>query len=302
MSTDKNAIALFVMVVECGSFSQAALRTGVPVSTVSRKIADLEKALGTRLLARSTRRLRTTDIGQDYFERCRRGLAEFDAADALVNDRHAEVAGRLRLSVPPSMSDLVILPLVRAFQARYPGASVQCLATERYVDHIAEGIDLALRIGHPQDSSLVASNVAGHRSLLVAAPGYLDRQAPVAHPDDVAQHVQVAFSRWDKPVHWRVRSGADSASIRPEPRLVFNEYGGVLAGVADGMGVTELPSFICAPMLRDGRLRAVLPAWRFDVHQLMATYPSNRHLAPLVRAFRDFCVDYFQQAPFEETR
>src|SRR5881628_485447 len=147
MPTDKNAMALYVRVVESGSFSKAAVREGVPVSTVSRKIADLEKSLGVRLLERSTRQLRMTEIGQEYFERCRRGLTELEAADALVTDRQNEISGRLRISIPPSLSDIVIVPLVNAFQTLHPKVVVHCLVTERHVDHIADGIDLSLRGG-----------------------------------------------------------------------------------------------------------------------------------------------------------
>src|SRR5207244_1613481 len=113
-------------------------------------IADLEKALGVRLLERSTRQLRTTEIGQDYFESCRRGLAEFEAADSLVTQRQAEISGRLRISIPPSMSDLAIVPLLGAFQERYPKVTVHCLVTERYIDYIADGIDLSFRVGRPR--------------------------------------------------------------------------------------------------------------------------------------------------------
>src|SRR3989442_3132187 len=142
-------MALFVRVVEAGSFSKAAAREAMPVSTVSRKIADLEKALRVRLLERSTRQLRMTEIGQGYFESCRRGLTEFEAADSLVTQRQAEISGRLRISIPPSMSDLAIVPLVAAFQHRYPKLTVHCLVTERYIDYIAAGIDLSFRAGHP---------------------------------------------------------------------------------------------------------------------------------------------------------
>jgi DNA-binding transcriptional LysR family regulator len=297
IQTDKNAMALYVKVVENGSFSKAAVREGVPVSTVSRKIADLEKALGVRLLERSTRQLRMTEIGQDYFELCRRGLTEFEAADALVTDRQAEISGRLRISVPPSMSDLVVLPLVDAFQALYPKVVVHCLVTERYIDHIADGIDLSLRVGHPSDSSLVASTVTIHRPRLVASPGYLAGIDRLAHPQAVLPHVKVAFSRWERPVQWTLSSGDDTVQLNPQPRLVLNDYAGVYQGVIDGVGISEMPSFICETGLRDGRLVEVLPEWRFAVINVTAIYPSNRHLSPLVRAFKDFCVNYFERKP-----
>ena len=256
MQTDKNAMALFVKVVESGSFSQAAVREGVPVSTVSRRISDLEKALGVRLLERTTRSLRLTDIGQGYFELCRRGLAEFEAADALVEDRQAEISGKLRISVPPTMSDLVVLPLVQAFQARHPKVVVHCLVTERFIDHIGDGIDLSLRVGTPADSSLVASTVTQHRPLLVAAPGYLagvqaSGQALPTHPGELLPHVSIAFSRWERPLLWTLHAGDESVQVRPEPRLVINDYAGVMHGLVEGQGVSEVPHFICAAALRE---------------------------------------------------
>ena len=295
--TDKNAMAQYVKVVEAGSFSKAAAREGVPVSTLSRKIAELEKALGVRLLERSTRQLRMTDIGQDYFELCRRGLTEFEAADALMTDRRTEISGRLRISIPPSMSDLVIVPLFAAFQKVYPKVMVHCLVTERYVDHIADGVDVSLRVGHRNDSSLVAPTVAILRPRLVASPGYLVGIQALTHPHQIAPHVNVAFSRWERPVQWTLCCGDDTVQVKPEPRLVLNDYAGVQQGVVDGLGISEVPSFICEAALNDGRLVEVLPEWRFATIPMAATYPSNRYLSPLVRAFKDFCAEYFDRRP-----
>lgn len=295
--TDKNAMALYVKVVEAGSFSKAAAREGLPVSSLSRKIAELEKALGVRLLERSTRQLRMTDIGQDYFELCRRGLTEFEAADALMTDRRTEISGRLRISVPPSMSDLIIVPLFTAFQKAYPNVVVHCLVTERYIDHIADGVDLSLRVGHRNDSSLVAPAVATLRPRLVASPGYLAGIDALTHPHQVVPHVNLAFSRWEHPLQWTLSRGDDTVQIKPEPRLVLNDYAGVQQGVVSGLGISEVPSFICEAALNDGRLIEVLPEWRFPTITMAATYPSNKYLSPLVRAFKDFCADYFEHRP-----
>jgi DNA-binding transcriptional LysR family regulator len=295
--TDKNAMAQYVKVVEAGSFSKAAAREGLPVSTLSRKIAELEKALGVRLLERSTRQLRMTDIGRDYFELCRRGLTEFDAADALMTDRRSEISGRLRISIPPSMSDLVMVPLFAAFQKVYPNAVVHCLVTERDVDHIADGVDVSLRVGHRHESSLVAPTVAILRPRLVASPGYLAGIEALTHPHEIVPHVNVAFSRWELPVQWTLGRGDDTVQVKPEPRLVLNDYAGVQQGVVDGLGISEVPSFICDAALNDGRLVEVLPEWRFATITMAATYPSNRYLSPLVRAFKDFCAEYFERRP-----
>ena len=299
MHTDKNAMALYVLVVEAGSFSKAAAREGMPVSTVSRKIADLEKSLGVRLLERSTRQLRMTEIGQGYFESCRRGLTEFEAADSLVTQRQAEISGRLRISIPPSMSDLAIVPLVSAFQERYPKVTIHCLVTERYVDYIADGIDLSIRVGHPgnRDSNVVASTVAVHRPRLLASSSYLARIEPLKGPQDVVPHVHVAFSRWERPVAWTLTSGRESVRIEPEPRLVLNDYAGVFQGLVGGLGISELPGFLCKPALEQGRLVEVLPKWQFASVKVAAAFPSNRNLSPVVRAFKDFCAEYFESHP-----
>ena len=298
MPVDHNAVALFVTVVELGSFSKAALREGVPVSTVSRKVAALERGLGTRLLHRSTRQLRLTEAGAPYFAACRQGIAALDAAHAQLTQSPTALAGRLRISVPPSMSELVVLPPVRGFQALHPRAVLHCLVTERFVDPVADGIDVSLRVGSPRDSSLVATTVSRHRPLLVAAPGYLQVHGAPAHPNALAAHVQVAFARWEQPLRWLLHAdGAEPVAVQPEPALVINDYAGVLDGLLHGMGVGELPAFIADAALQSGRLVPVLPAWAFAPVAVSLTYASNRQLSPLLEAFRAHCREHFARHP-----
>ncbi len=288
---DKNAMALYVKVVENNSFSRTAEREGIPVSTVSRKISELEKALGVRLLERSTRRLRMTEIGQDYYERCRRGLEEFEAANLMVSDQQAEVSGRLRLSVPPSLSDVVIIPLIAAFQALYPNAIVNCLVTDRHVNHIEDGIDISLRVGDLTDSSLVARRLLRYRSVLVASPGYLERAGAPSHPNELSLHAMIAFSRWEPTVSWLLYNNDETHKINVEPRIAINDYAGVQSAVINGLGISEIPQILCGPGLQDGRLVEVMPKWQFAPVTLSVIYPSNRNLSRLVRLFKDFCVE-----------
>jgi DNA-binding transcriptional LysR family regulator len=290
---DRNAMALFVKVVENNSFSQAARREGVPVSTVSRKIMDLEKTLGVRLLERSTRKLRLTEIGQDYYERCRRGLEEFDAANLLITDQQKEVSGRLRISTPPSLSDIIIIPMVEAFQNEYPKVIVQCLVTDRHVDHFSDGVDLSLRVGEFGDSSLVARRLLRYRSVLVAAPEYLEKAGTPRHPTELPLHGLVAFSRWDTTVRWDFVKGTETEKIEIKPRVAINDYLGIQRAVIDGLGISEIPSIICGMALKDGRLVEVMPDWQFAPTTIAAIYPSNRNLSRVVRLFRDFCVEQF---------
>ncbi len=291
---DKNAMALYVKVVENNSFSRAAQREGVPVSTVSRKISGLEKSLGVRLLERSTRKLRMTEIGQDYYERCRRGLEEFETANSLVRDQQAEVSGRLRLSVPPSLSDVVIIPLIEAFQARYPNAIVNCLVTDRHVNHIEDGIDISLRVGDLKDSSLVARRLLRYRSVLVASPGYLARAGAPKHPNELPLHALVAFSRWEPAVTWELENNGETYKVNVQPRIAINDYTGVQSAVINGLGISEIPSILCGKDIQDGRLLEVMPDWQFSPVTLSAIYPSNRNLSRLIRLFKDFCVEHIE--------
>ena len=288
---DKNAMALYVKVVENNSFSRAAEREGIPVSTVSRKISELEKALGVRLLERSTRRLRMTEIGQDYYERCRRGLEEFETANLMVSNQQAEVSGRLRLSVPPSISEVVVIPLIEEFQARYPNAIVNCLVTDRHVNHIEDGIDISLRVGDLKDSSLVARRLLRYRSVLVASPAYLARAGAPSHPNELPLHGLVAFSRWEPTVTWVLENDGETHRVNVQPRIAINDYAGVQSAVINGLGISEIPQILCGPGLQDGRLVEVMPEWHFAPVTLAVIYPSNRNLSRLVRLFKDFCVE-----------
>jgi DNA-binding transcriptional LysR family regulator len=288
---DKNAMALYVKVVENNSFSRAAEREGIPVSTISRKISELEKALGIRLLERSTRRLRMTEIGQDYYQRCRRGLEEFETANLMVKDQQAQVSGRLRLSVPPSISDVLVIRLIEDFQALYPNATVNCLVTDRHVNHIEDGIDISLRVGDLKDSSLVARRLLRYRSVLVASPRYLERAGAPSHPNELPLHGLIAFSRWEPAVTWVLEHNGETHKVNVQPRIAINDYAGVQSAVINGLGISEIPSIICGPGIQDGRLVEIMPEWQFSPVTLSAVYPSNRNLSRLVRLFKDFCVE-----------
>ncbi len=263
------------------------------MSTVSRKIMDLEKALDVRLLERSTRKLRLTEIGRDYYERCRRGLEEFDAANLLISAQQKEVSGRLRISVPPSLSDTIVVPLVEAFQREHPKVIVQCLVTDRHVDHFSDGVDLSLRVGELADSSLIARRLLRYRSVLVASPNYLEEAGTPQHPAELPLHSLVAFSRWDTTVRWELEKGGETEQVEVQPKIAINDYAGVQRAVTDGFGISEIPSIVCGMALKDGRLVEVMPEWQFAPTTIAAIYPSNRNLSRVVRSFRDFCVERF---------
>ncbi len=292
---DKNAMALYVKVVEYTSFSKAAAREGVPVSTVSRKISELEKTLGVRLLERSTRQLRTTEIGQEYYERCRRGLEEFAVANLLISNRQTEVSGTLRISVPPNLSDVIVAPLVTGFQAMYPNVVFRVLVTNRRVHLIEDGIDLAMRVGELEDSNLVARRLIQYRHLLVATPEFLGKAGHPQNPSDLTDRPLIAFSPWFGEPVWHLTDGKKVKSVLVEPRFSINDYNGVQRSVLDGSGIGEIPSIVCGNELEEGRLVEVMPKWRFQPVTLSAVYPARLNLSRVVRLFKDFCVENIEK-------
>jgi DNA-binding transcriptional LysR family regulator len=176
--TDLNSLMIFAKVVEANSFSEAARRLEMPISSVSRRVADLEGQLGVRLLERSTRSLRLTDVGSEVLEHAQRSAELSEAVDNIVSNLLSNVSGILRLSAPPSISDSLVVPLVGAFQASYANVRVQIFVTERFADHIAEGVDLVFRLGALKDSTLIARRILTYRHQLVASPAYLEKCKP----------------------------------------------------------------------------------------------------------------------------
>lgn len=289
---DLDALVLFARVVEAGGFSAAARRLKAPVSTVSRRIAELEGQLGVRLLERSTRRLRLTEIGADVLEHARRGAELSDAVDSAVSDRRTQVAGLLRLSAPPSLSDTLLAPLVGAFQAAYPEVRVRVFVTDRHVDPIADGIDLALRLGELADSSLIARRLLRYRHLLVASPAYLRGRPAPASPEQLAGHRLLAFAHWPAERDWRfvAADGTAARTVAVAPHLAMNDYAGLAAALLAGAGIGDLPPLIRPELLRDGALVEVMPEWRFPALDLSMVHLGGRHVPRALRAFKDFAV------------
>ncbi|MGF7183784.1 LysR family transcriptional regulator [Tunturiibacter psychrotolerans] len=196
MKMDLNSLMIFAKFVEVNSFSEAARRLKMPVSTVSRRIVELEDQLGVRLLERSTRSLRLTDVGSEVLEHAQHSAELSEAVDGIVSNHLSNVSGVLRLSAPPSISDSLLAPLVGAFQASYPNVRVQIFITERIVDQIAEGVDLSFRLGELEDSALVARRILTYRHQLVASPAYLAKCKPPKSPRDLLGATVCSRSRF----------------------------------------------------------------------------------------------------------
>jgi DNA-binding transcriptional LysR family regulator len=292
---DLNSLVVFAKVVEASTFAEAARRLKMPKSTVSRRIAELEDQLGVQLLERSTRSLRLTELGAEVLQHAARSAELSEAVESIVSNRLSDVVGTLRLSAPPSISDTLLTPLVTAFQASYPNVRVQILVTDRFVDHIAEGVDLVFRLGALKDSSLIARRILSYRHQLVASPAYLKGCKPPKKPRDLLSHRLLSFSHW-RPDSWTFvhKSGKQKETLAFQPFLSMNDYAGLAPALLAGSGVGELPPVVQPELVRTGKLVEVMPDWRFRTFDLSLVHLGNRHISKPCRLFKEFAA---QMAP-----
>jgi len=292
---DLNALAIYARVAEALSFSEAARRLDMPISTVSRKVADLEDSLGVQLIERSTRRLRLTDIGLEVLYEAQRSVETAEAIDAIVSNRLAEVRGRISLSAPPSIADSLLAPVVSAFQSAYPLVSAQVMVTERFVDQIAEGIDLALRVGELQDSALVATPLLKYRRQLVASPEYVARHDPPQSPQDLPGHRLLAFGTSVAGHRWSFMRGAETAIVEVKPVLAMNDYAGLAQALVDGTGIGDLPPIVRPDLMSSGKLVELIPGWKLKSETLSLVRLGNRHVPKALRIFMEFATTRVRQ-------
>jgi DNA-binding transcriptional LysR family regulator len=290
--SDLNSLEIFARVVDANSFSEAARRLKMPLSTVSRRIADLEDQLGIRLLERSTRNMRLTDAGCEVLEQARQAVELSNAVDNIISDHRSHVRGTLRLSAPPSISDSLIAPLAGAFQASYPDVRVQVFITDRIVDQIAEGVDVAFRVGPLKDSTLVARRLLTYRHQLVASPAYLKTIQPPRNPQDLLKHRLIAFSFWKPEYSWDFThsNGKHKETLAFEPHLAMNDYAGLATALLAGAGISELPPIVQPELLREGLLVEVMPTWHLPRFDLSLVHLGNRFIPSPVRAFKEFAA------------
>ena len=290
--TDLNALIIFAKVVEANSFSEAARRLNMPISTVSRRVADLEEQLGVRLLERSTRYLRLTEIGQEVFEQGQRSVELRDAIESVISNRVSTVSGTLRLSSPPSVSDTILSPIISTFQASYPNVRVHALVTNRYVDHIADGVDLAVRIGALKDSALVARRLFSFRERLVASPNYLTTRQPPKSPRDLLDHRLITFWYGRSEASWSLhnRESGETEVVTFTPHFSMNDFVGLARALVEGAGIGELPPVVQPGLIRDGGLVEVLPHWRLPSSDVSLVHSGNRNTPLLVRLFIEVAV------------
>jgi DNA-binding transcriptional LysR family regulator len=293
MKADLNSLLIFARVVESKSFIKAARRLGMPTSTVSRRVAELENQLGVRLIERSTRTLRLTDAGSEILEYAQRSVDVCEAVSNIASNHTASVSGNLRISAPPSISDSLLAPLICLFQDAYPDVRIQAVITERVLDPIAEDIDLSFRVGKLEDSSLVVRHLLTYRHQLVASPAYLKGRRVLKKPQDLGDHRLLAFAFGSFQNSWTLtrQDARDEVTIAIQPYLTINEYAGLAVALLRGVGIGELPPIVQPELVHTGQLVEVLPKWHLPPLHLSLTHLGSRFVPRPVRVFKEFVAE-----------
>lgn len=283
MAMDLNAAALFVKVVRYGSFSATSRRTNIPVATVSRHIKQLETDLGFRLLERSTRHLRLTDAGTSFLDYASQGVEAFESGRSALDHHDNELSGKLRLSFPNGF--LPCRKLLQDFQARYPNVHIGLLATERKVDLIEDGIDVALRIGGRKNNVAISQKLGLYRHLLVASSTLLEKHSLPQQPEDLLNLPCAAWRDTTQSNIWCL----GKESIQIQPFFQVNDYLHLLELTLAGSCVTELPPFLAQPFVKSGQLILLLKPYPLPAYELNLLYPSRKQMSRLVKTFIEFC-------------
>jgi DNA-binding transcriptional LysR family regulator len=288
-----NDMALFVEVVKARGFRHAALAVGMPNSTVSRRISTLEKAIGLRLLHRTTRKIELTEAGQIYFERCKRIVDEAKLAHEQLGEMLAQPSGVLRASLPVDFANIYLAPLIAEFARRYPGITFDFDLTPRLVDLVSEPFDVAIRMGKPPDSNLIARQLANLPCYLYASPRYLEHTGEPGHPFDLGQHECLGF-RTTKASAWTLHHGDESVEVAVGGRFQLNSAGLIRRLASLDLGIAVLPEEIVAEDVAQGRLRRILPDWEGPPTPVYAM-TETRLLPAKTQRFIEFLREHLGQ-------
>ncbi len=294
-----DSIEAFVHVVDAGGISAAADRLRVAKSVVSRRLGDLEVHLGTRLLHRTTRRMALTEAGQAFLDRARGLLADLAEAEEAAVQAHTALRGRIRLAAPLSFGVMHLSSALAAFMQAYPGIRLETSFSDRQVDLVAEGFDLAIRIGRPADSSLVGRRLAPIRQIVCASPAYWDRHGRPRTAAELAGHTALRYARVPDVGIWQYRDPDGRSGRVPVPARLVADNGDFLREAAlAGLGVIVEPTFIVYRDVADGRLEPVLTDHTWSLASLTALWPPAPNLPRRTRTLVDFLADRFGDRPY----
>ncbi|MEO5794952.1 MAG: LysR family transcriptional regulator [Rhodoferax sp.] len=285
----------FCAVVDAGSFVKAAEALGLSKAAASRYVGELEARLGIRLLQRTTRRLSLTEEGQVFYARSKELLAGVDEAEAEITSRSGAASGLLRINAPVTFGNLHLAPLWGVFRSQQPLVALDITLSDRVVDLVEEGYDVAIRIATLPSSTLVSKRLASTRMLVCASPQYLAAHGTPQHPADLADHAVIAYSYWASKDEWHFDGPAGQVSVRTHACMHTNSGDTCRAAALAHQGVILQPSFLVGTDLAAGTLVELLPGYQAMEMGIYAVYPTRKHVAPKVRALVDFLAEIFAQ-------
>jgi DNA-binding transcriptional LysR family regulator len=290
-------LLLFAAIAEEGSFTRAAENLGIPKATVSRRLSQLESALGQQLMVRTTRRLNLTEFGETFLEQCQRVAEEVAAANDYALSREIQPRGKLRISMPAEYAQYQLLTAVAAFSEQYPEIQIDMDLSSRRVDLIGERFDLAIRMGAlSDDSTLIAKKIDEQQVGLYASPIYLALHAPPNQPDDLMRHTCVRLlSSRGTPIPWKLMQGKKVWEETPPGRLTLNSMGVLQQLVLDGAGIGALPNNFAEHEVAARRLIRVLPEWCLPSVPAWAVMPTRKFMPAKTRAFLDYITSFIKK-------
>jgi LysR family transcriptional regulator for bpeEF and oprC len=285
-----DAMRLFVRLVECGSFSAVGREQGIGQPAVSKQIAALERHLGAQLVLRNSRNVVITDAGLAFYESARQLIDDFDAVESSVGERQQSPRGLVRVSTAPGHGRLCVTPLLAGFFQRYPQVAVEISVSERPVDLVTEGFDIAIRHGRLVDSSLTARLWSETDFVLVASPAYLATHGTPVQLADLDHHSCIVFSRGRERYPWRFGTGAASTSYLPRGALLTGDAEHVRAAVLCGLGIAQAPHWLLQEEIRNGQAQVLLPALQPERLPLNVVYAAGRRVPMRVRVLIDYLL------------
>lgn len=289
---------IFAHAVQEGGFSAAARALALTPSAVSKQISRLEDRLGVRLLNRTTRHISLTEEGRAFYERCARITAQIDEAAESVTARQGQVRGTLRVAATVAFTKRLVVPLIPEFLQRYPELRVTLEVTDRSMDLVEEGIDVAIRFTEQlTDSSVVTRRLALNRRVICAAPSYLERHGAPQTPDDLTQHTCLSLYTVSSFNEWEFDGPDGNRVLRVGGNFETNSADALYHAALAGLGIARLSTYLVCPDLKSGRLVQLLPEYVHEQSSMLAVYPHRRHVPRKVRAFVDFLVEKFTPVP-----
>lgn len=287
----------FTLVVETGSFSAASERMGISRAAASKYVSQLEAQLGVRLLNRTTRHVSTTESGRIYFERCKEMLHLMDEADDMVTGLSAVPKGTLRISTPSVFAHRHLVPLIREFTGQYPEVKTEIMVSDRLIDLVDEGYDLAIRIAYQHSSDLIGRRLAGCNHVLVASPAYLENAPPLEGHDDLQHHACMLYSFTENNT-WPLEKAGKDYSVKVSSVFTSNNPEVLLEAAIAGMGVSIMPTFIASEAIRHGKLQTVLDDYQSLKLDIFVVYASRHYLPAKIRVFIDFLKARIKDPPY----